>query len=268
MFYVRLGGSFLLGALVLSIISPAKSLDFDACFKALKATQPLFKNDTSALVKILSKHSVPQLKKLMSLSDKLAELNFSRYQNFSTTKSPVKSAASVFTGDVYRYLNAASLDKKSLDFLVEHAAILSGLYGLLRPSDLMQAYRLEMGTKLKTERGKNLYDFWGDKITLKINSILSKHENPYLLNLASKEYMSAVQKDKLKYPCVDVQFKVKKDDKYKIIGIEAKRARGAMLRAIAENKIDDPEGILDLSVNSYKYRAGLSSDLNLVFVRN
>ena len=252
---------------MLSVISPAKSLDFDVTLKGFKATQPLFKAQSQTLANILHAYSAIDIKKLMGISDKLAELNFNRYQNFSSQAALKKPAIGVFTGDVYRYLDVATLPKESLNFLSEHAAILSGLYGLLRPSDLMQAYRLEMGTKLKTEFGKNLYEFWGDKITQKINSILSKHKNPSLLNLASNEYISALHKDKLRYPCFDVQFKVKKDGKYKVVGIEAKRARGAMLRAIAENKIDNPEGLIDLTVNAYKYNSKLSTDMALVFVK-
>ena len=166
---------------MLSIISPAKSLDFDASIACLNASSPLFKSDTAELVGVLKKLSQNDIKKLMHLSDKLAELNFSRYQSFTSNSKAAKAAISVFKGDVYRYLDAHSLDSASLEFINEHALILSGLYGLLRPSDLMQAYRLEMGTKLATERGKNLYEFWGDKITQKINAILSKHKNQYLL---------------------------------------------------------------------------------------
>jgi uncharacterized protein len=252
---------------MLSIISPAKSLDFDANINGLQITNPIFNTDSTELVGVLKSFSQADIKKLMHLSDKLAELNFSRYQGFADNTKVAKAAISVFKGDVYRYLDAHSFDNASLEFINEHALILSGLYGLLRPSDLMQPYRLEMGTKLATERGKNLYEFWGDKITQKINSILSKHKNQYLLNLASNEYISAVKKDKLKYPCIDVQFKVKKDNKYKIVGIEAKRARGAMLRAITENKIDKPEDILALNINSYEYAPALSSESNYVFTR-
>ena len=253
---------------MLSLISPAKSLNFDINLKGLKVTQPLFKKQTAVLANILRGYSASNIKRLMGISDKLAELNFERYQQFSSPGFVAKPAISVFNGDVYRYLDVTSLNAASLDFLSQHAAILSGLYGLLRPTDLMQAYRLEMGSKLPTEQGNNLYDFWGDKITQKINSILAQHKNPCILNLASNEYITALQKDKLKYPCIDVQFKVKKDDRYKVIGIEAKRARGAMLRAIAENKIDKPEDLLALNINNYKYKASLSQENIVVFVRN
>ncbi|MCB0688276.1 MAG: peroxide stress protein YaaA [Saprospiraceae bacterium] len=250
------------------LLSPAKSLDFNPK-PDVPRTQPRFKNDTFELADIMKKKSAGDLKKLMSISDKLADLNTSRFEAFkeSHTKENSKQAMFAFTGDVYVGLDANSFDEKDIEFAQEHVRMLSGFYGLLRPLDVMQPYRLEMGTKLKTKRGKNLYEFWGDRIAKKIQEDLKSSENNALINLASQEYFKAVDLDVIDDDLYNIQFLEMRDDAYKFISFNAKKARGLMTKYIVKNKITTPEKIKGFNLDGYMYNPELSKDKDWVFTR-
>jgi cytoplasmic iron level regulating protein YaaA (DUF328/UPF0246 family) len=206
---------------------------------------------------------------LMKLSIKLAELNFDRYEAFEPecTKDNAKQAILAFKGDVYQGLDAESFSAADFKFAQQHLRILSGLYGLLRPLDLMQPYRLEMGTKLVTDRGKNLYEFWGDIITDGLNKQLGKIKSGTLVNLASNEYFKSVKPKNIAGEIVTPQFKEYKNGEYKMIGIYAKRARGLMARYIIQNQLTRPEALKDFSEEGYSFNKKLSAGNSLVFTR-
>lgn len=250
------------------LLSPAKSLDFNPK-PNLSRTQPRFKKDTFELAAIMKKKNAKDLKNLMSISDKLADLNVARFKSFKEahTKDNAKQAMYAFTGDVYVGLDAETFDEKDIQFAQEHVRMLSGLYGLLRPLDVMQPYRLEMGTRLKTGRGKDLYDFWGDRITKKIQADLKQSGNKAIINLASQEYFKAVDLNKIKGDLYNFQFLELRDDEYKFISFNAKKARGYMTRYIVKNKIKDPEIIKGFDLEGYSFNPELSSERDWVFTR-
>jgi len=202
----------------------------------------------------------------MSLSEKLSKLNFDRFQTFKTPFSldNAKQALLAFKGDVYNGINASSLSAKDLDFAQKNVRMLSGLYGVLRPLDLIQPYRLEMGTKLGNAQGNNLYDYWGSGIS----EVLNEDEEKLIVNLASNEYFKAIDKNILKAQILDIVFKEKKNDTYKVIGIYAKRARGLMINYIIRNRLTDAEELKDFSDEGYLYNQELSSDSTWVYVRD
>ena len=247
---------------MLILLSPAKALNYDSQDVCSKITQPIFKSEIADLVALMQQKSETDIKSLMGLSDKLAKLNYERYQNFSQqfNKDNSKQAIFAFNGDVYQGFDALSLSEDDILFAHEGLRILSGLYGVLRPLDAMQPYRLEMGTKLKGEYGEDLYDFWGSKITQEIDS-------DYIINLASNEYFSSVKKKELKGKLINVHFKEFREGKYKIIGIYAKKARGLMARFIVQNRIKSPEKIKEFNIERYQFAGDLSDDKNYVFVR-
>lgn len=236
------------------LISPAKTLDFDTKAQTRKHTEPKFKKETAELISVLEKLKSKDIAKLMHLSPKLADLNFERFQTF--VSQPRKQAVLAFNGDVYAGLEAADFNEEDLEFAQEHLRILSGLYGMLRPLDLMQAYRLEMGTALKTKNGKNLYEFWGDKLTREIG------DEP-VINLASVEYFSAVKPKN----SIDIVFKENKHGKFAVVAIFAKKARGMMARYIIKNRITDVGGIKKFKDGGYKFNKEMSNEHSLVFVR-
>jgi len=205
----------------------------------------------------------------MHISDKLASLNHGRYQEFSSryTDNNSKAAIYAFKGDVYIGLDAETLSKADLTFAEKHLRILSGLYGCLRPMDKMQPYRLEMGTALKNPRGKNLYDFWREPLTKDINKTLKKNGNDLIVNLASKEYFSALDKKGLKGELIDIGFKEYRDGKLKFISFNAKKARGMMARYIIQERITTKEGLKGFNADGYGYDEELSSDKEFLFVR-
>lgn len=254
---------------MLLVLSPAKSLDFETPTKISEASLPEFINESAALVAILKKMSLREIAELMGLSDKLAALNVARYEQWTKKfdDKNSKQALLAFDGDVYEGLQAKTLNLKEIKFAQEHVRILSGLYGMLRPLDRMQAYRLEMGTALTNAKGKDLYAFWGDKITLELKKELEKHKTPILLNLASDEYFKVVKPTKLGFPVISPVFQDEKDGKYKIISFYAKRARGLMTRFIIDNKIDKPVDIQDFNIEGYKYSPKESSLEKPVFKR-
>jgi len=250
---------------MLAIISPSKTQDFSQCdINSFTQTRQL--DHTQELVKILKNKTQRQISKLMSLSEKLSKLNFDRFQTFKTPFSldNAKQALLAFKGDVYNGINASSLSAKDLDFAQKNVRMLSGLYGVLRPLDLIQPYRLEMGTKLGNAQGKNLYDYWGSGIS----EVLNEDEEKLIVNLASNEYFKAIDKNILKAQILDIVFKEKKNDTYKVIGIYAKRARGLMINYIIRNRLTDAEELKDFSDEGYLYNQELSSDSTWVYVRD
>ena len=254
---------------MLLVLSPAKSLDYETPATTSDHTVPEFVEDSMILINQLKKMSLKDIAELMSLSDKLAALNVARYAEWSKkfTLTNSKQAILAFNGDVYEGLDAKSLDKKSLKFAQEHLRVLSGLYGILRPLDLMQAYRLEMGTSLKNNRGKDLYEFWDEKITLKIKGELEKHRVPVLLNLASDEYFKVIKPSVLGFDIISPIFQDEKDGKFKIISFYAKRARGLMARYIVDNKIDNPDELKNFDIEGYQFAPKESTLQKPVFRR-
>jgi len=250
------------------LLSPAKTLDTTPS-SVKKHTKPRLLPQSEALVGVLKKKSVKDVQELMKVSEKIAQLNVERFDSFATPfkLSNAKQAALMFKGDVYQGLQADTFDEKDMEFAQQHVRILSGLYGLLRPLDLMQPYRLEMGTKLKNGTFKNLYEFWDTDITTVINKDLKKSGTDIILNLASKEYFKSVQPKKLKGQVVTVHFKEKRGDAYKVIAFNAKKARGAMTHQIVKYKITETEGLKDLAINGYLYNEGMSTNEELVFVK-
>lgn len=254
---------------MLIILSPAKSLDYETPPTTDKHTLPIFIGESAKLISELKKLSLQEVAELMDLSDKLAALNVARFGEWSKTFNfkNSKQAILAFNGDVYEGLDAKTLNKKSLDYAQDHVRVLSGLYGVLKPLDLMQAYRLEMGTSFKNAVGKDLYAFWGEKITQALKKELDQHKNQILINLASDEYFKSVAPAKLTYPIIAPVFQDEKAGKYKIISFYAKRARGLMTRYIIDNKVDKPEGLKDFDLEGYQYAPKESSPEKPVFRR-
>lgn len=254
---------------MLIVISPAKKLDYDTPPKTKTATTPDYMEHSMELIQRLREFCSLDIAELMKLSLKLAELNFDRYEAFEPecTRDNAKQAILAFKGDVYQGLDAESFSAADFKFAQQHLRILSGLYGLLRPLDLMQPYRLEMGTRLATNRGKNLYEFWGDIITDGLNKQLGKIKSGTLVNLASNEYFKSVKPKNIAGEIITPQFKEYKNGDYKMIGIYAKRARGLMARYIIQNQLIKPEALKDFSEEGYSFNKRLSAGNSLVFTR-
>lgn len=250
------------------VISPAKSLDFETPLPKLPHTQPVFLPRSRELIDILREHSPAEIASLMDISDKLAVLNVTRYAEWSPPfrKSNARQAVLAFNGDVYEGLDAGSFAEEDLDWAQKHLRILSGLYGLLRPLDLMQAYRLEMGTRLANPLGRDLYAFWGDTITEALNAEL-KGKQPVLVNLASEEYFKSVRPAKLKARVITPVFQEGGAGRYKIVSFYAKRARGLMSRYAILNRITDAEALKDFDVEDYAFDAKASNDTEWYFRR-
>lgn len=255
---------------MLIVISPAKTLDFETPPTIGDFSIPDFLDQSETLVGELRGMTPPQLSELMGISAKLGDLNFGRFLEWSQpfTTDNAKQAVLAFKGDVYSGLQAESLSKKELNWAQKHLRILSGLYGLLRPLDLMQPYRLEMGTRFVNSRGKNLYEFWGSTITDALNEVLARDKHPVLINLASNEYYKSVQPERLGAEIITPVFKDWKGGKYKIISFYAKRARGLMTGFIIRNRITDPEQIKTFDDEGYSYNPAMSSAGEWVFVRD
>lgn len=254
---------------MLIVISPAKKLDYDTPSATKKFTMPAYLDESERLIGILRQYSAMDLAELMHLSMNLAELNFDRYYSWKKDygEKEAKQCLLAFKGDVYAGMDAESFNAKDLDFAQSHLRILSGLYGLLRPLDLMMPYRLEMGTRLQNERGKNLYEFWGDIITDAVNKQLKAQKDDVLINLASNEYFKSVKPKKIEGRIITPQFKENKNGSYKMIGIYAKKARGLMSRYILLNRLKNPEDIKAFDVEGYQYNEGLSKGDQWVFTR-
>ena len=254
---------------MLAVVSPAKKLDTDTIGRQLPFTQPSLLGETEQLMATTKRLQKKDLRALMGISENLAELNHGRFQAFETpfTEHNAKAAALMFNGDTYTGLDAPSLSDADLEWAQDHLAILSGLYGILRPLDLIQPYRLEMGTRLQTERGKSLYEFWGDRISQQIEAQLNDHANPTLVNLASNEYFKSVQAKTLQRAVLTPAFKEMRDGKAKMISFMAKRARGMMARYIIETRIDQPEGLKEFTMGGYEYDPSMSDDSTWTFIR-
>lgn len=253
---------------MLLLISPAKTLDFTES-EYPSYSQPAFLEQSQILVKKLKKLSAPKIEKLMKVSNNIATLNAERYQAFSTPFSTANAKPSMlaFKGDVYRGLEVEDFTEKDFEYAQEQLLILSGLYGVLRPLDLMQAYRLEMKTALEVGKTKNLYEFWGDKITQQINTYLDTHSTQAIINLASKEYFKAVKPKSLNGDLYTIAFKEKRNGQYKIIAFNAKRARGLMCRYAIKNKLTKPEQLKKFDLEDYQFNEELSSEQLWLFTR-
>ena len=254
---------------MLIVISPAKTLDYETVPKTKVFTTPDYLGRSQQLINRLRNFSSLDISDLMKVSAKIADLNFDRYESWKKpfTVKNAKQAILAFKGDVYTGLDAESFKADDFKFAQNHLRVLSGLYGLLRPLDLMQPYRLEMGTKLKTDIGKNLYEFWGSDITQGLNKQLKKIKSDYLINLASNEYFKSVKAKELNAEIITPAFKEFKNGEYKMIGIYAKKARGMLSRYIIQNKLSDPEDIKSFNEDGYRFNKTLSKGNNFVFTR-
>lgn len=254
---------------MLLVVSPAKTLDYDTPANTSTFSQPDFLEESELLIQELRQLSPADIGRLMSISDKLAQLNAARFEAWERPFSPENAKQSVlaFKGDVYTGLDAESLSDEQLAFAQQHLRILSGLYGLLRPLDLMQAYRLEMGTRFANQRGKDLYQFWGDRITNKLNKEMDALGSDVLVNLASNEYFKSVNTRKIKGYIVTPVFKDWKGDKYKIISFYAKKARGLMCRYIIDNNITSVENLKEFDYEGYDFNQAMSAENEWVFTR-
>jgi uncharacterized protein len=252
------------------LLSPAKSLDYDTpVAKDLPHTLPQFVPQSTELIQLLKTQSPQQIAQLMDLSDALSALNVARYQAWSPkfTAKNSKQAMLAFNGDVYEGLNAASLDAKDLAWAQQHVGMLSGLYGVLRPLDYMQPYRLEMGTKLANAKGSNLYRFWGTQIADYINAQLAADKEPVVVNLASQEYFKSVERKALQARVVECVFEEHKPAGYKVVSFFAKRARGMMARYAIEKRITTVKKLTSFNEAGYTYTAAASEPDRLVFRR-
>lgn len=254
---------------MLIVISPAKTLDYETPPKTKVFTIPDYLEQSQQLINRLRNFSSLDISDLMKVSAKIADLNFERYESWKKpfTVKNAKQSILAFKGDVYTGLDAESFNAGDFKFAQNHLRVLSGLYGLLRPLDLMQPYRLEMGTKLKTDAGKNLYEFWGSDITDGINKQLKKIKSNYLINLASNEYFKSVKTKEVNAEIITPAFKEFKNGEYKMIGIYAKKARGLLSRYIIQNKLDDPEDIKAFNEEGYRFNKTLSKNNDFVFTR-
>ncbi|GLS28268.1 peroxide stress protein YaaA [Marinibactrum halimedae] len=255
---------------MLMVISPAKTLDFDTAPVTKTHTQPDFLEHSQSLIDELRPLAPHDISSLMNISDKLGVLNYDRFRDWGLPFSlgNAKQAVLAFKGDVYTGLEAESFSRQDFTFAQKHLRILSGLYGLLRPLDLIQPYRLEMGTKFANSRGKDLYAFWGDDITEVINDQLKKVKSDVLVNLASNEYFKAINKKHLSANIITPVFKDEKNGQYKIISFYAKKARGLMASWIVKHQITEPAAIKTFSVAGYRYNSSLSSEKDWVFTRD
>ena len=254
---------------MLFFLSPAKALDYKTPPHIATFTQPAYLKQSETLIKALRKLSPADIANLMDLSDPLALLNFNRYADWSLPFTPenAKQAVLAFDGDVYDGLSAKTLSADDLDFAQQKVRILSGLYGILKPLDLMQPYRLEMGTKFANQAGKDLYAFWGDKLLDAINAELDTLPQPVAVNLASEEYFKAAVGRKIKGRLIQPVFEDWKNGRYKIISFYAKRARGLMTRYAVLNRLGEPEGLKDFDLDGYRFAPEASDDRTWVFRR-
>ncbi|MBV0932726.1 peroxide stress protein YaaA [Marinobacterium weihaiense] len=255
---------------MLTLVSPAKTLDYDSPLATDAFTRPRFTDHSQVLIDTLRQLSVQDVADLMKLSDKLASLNVARYESWQPEHTPdnARQAVLAFKGDVYTGLDADSLNDDDFDFAQRHLRILSGLYGVLRPLDLLEPYRLEMGTRLENPRGSNLYQFWGSLITDSLNTELAEQNDDVVVNLASNEYFKAVKTKALKARLITPVFKDFKNGQYKIISFYAKKARGLMSRYIIQNRIDTPDALKGFDLEGYYFSDAQSQGDTWVFLRD
>jgi len=254
---------------MLMLISPAKTLDYENPPTTANYSMPDFLGKSAELIAVVSKKSYPVLMKLMHVSQKIAELNVERFNQWQLpfNSENAKQAVLAFKGDVYLGLDATAFTEDKLDYAQEHLRIISGLYGLLRPLDLMQPYRLEMGLKLKSKKGANLYQFWGEQITDAVNAMLAKQDEPVVINLASNEYFKAIQKKNLDGRLITPVFKDRKNGEYKMISFFAKKARGMMARYAIDHKLLEAEELQNFDYDGYSFNHELSQADKWVFCR-
>ncbi|CAM2740718.1 peroxide stress protein YaaA [Vibrio diazotrophicus] len=254
---------------MLIVVSPAKTLDYESPLPTTRFTQPELTSHSAELIKVCRTLTPQDIADLMKVSDKIAGLNVARFEQWTETFTPDNSRPAIFAfkGDVYTGLEAETLSEADLDYAQTHLRMLSGLYGLLKPLDLMQPYRLEMGTKLGNERGSNLYQFWGNIITDKLNEAINAQEDNVLINLASNEYFKAVKPKALEAQVITPVFKDCKNGQYKVISFFAKKARGMMARYIIENRIESVKQLESFDTAGYYYCAAESTATELVFKR-
>ncbi|MCK5425875.1 MAG: peroxide stress protein YaaA [Emcibacter sp.] len=254
---------------MLIVTSPAKKLDFSEDVTRSAWSVPHFIEDSEILIEAAKKLTRGELAKLMKISDRLADLNYNRYRSFTTPFTPANSRQAVFafTGDTYVGLQAGTLSEDDLSYAQDHYRILSGLYGLLRPLDLMQPYRLEMGKKIITDRGRNLYEFWGDQLTDEINGIMKDQKTDILVNCASKEYFKSVNEDRLDGRIITPIFKEVKEGHARVLSMFAKKARGMMTRYIIQNRLEKFEDLKNFDLGGYKFQPTLSDHKTLEFHR-
>jgi len=254
---------------MLTLLSPAKKMKFDPAETGLETSMPLLANDTKEIAKIAKKQSANDLKKLMHLSDNLASLNAERFKTFNLDGQSNSAAAAglTFDGDVYWGLQARTWSDEDLSYAQNHLRILSGLYGVLRPMDAIQAYRLEMGTRLENKRGKNLYQFWGSTIADTLGAHIKDHKDQTIVNLASNEYFKAVDRSVLKNPVIEAKFLNIKDGKARNLMYFAKFGRGLMAKWIMQNRVENAGDLRGFDLEDYKYDASLSEGTTLIFTR-
>jgi cytoplasmic iron level regulating protein YaaA (DUF328/UPF0246 family) len=252
---------------MLIVLSPAKALDFTAAPDSAPVSTPQLIDETTALSKVTRKLRAADLRRLMSISDPLAKLNRERFQAFDPASEEGLQAAFAFNGDVYMGLQARTLDRKSLAWAQDHLRILSGLYGVLRPLDAIQPYRLEMGVRLKTRRGQSLYDFWGPRISQTLNEAAMGHRDKTLVNCASGEYFGSVDRKALKLPVVTCRFLEEKDGEARVLGFFAKKARGLLARYAIDNRLGQHEELKAFDSAGYRFVPELSSETEYTFSR-
>lgn len=255
---------------MLILISPAKTLDYQSPLATTRYTQPMLLEHSQQLIGVARKLSAPQIKALMGISDKLADLNATRFHDWHPDFTPenARQAILAFKGDVYTGLQAETFSEADFDFAQKHLRMLSGLYGVLRPLDLMQPYRLEMGIRLENPRGKDLYQFWGEEITHTLNAALHDQGDDIVVNLASDEYFRSVKPKALKGRIIKPVFLDEKNGKFKVISFYAKKARGLMSRYIIENRLSKPEQLTKFDSEGYFFDEESSSAEELVFKRH
>ena len=254
---------------MLVVLSPSKTLDPEACADAATCTQPDYLEESRRLIRRLRELSPDDIAELMRVSMKIANLNFDRFRqwNLPFTTGNARPAALTFKGDVYTGLGADDFTGEDMEFAQKHLRILSGLYGLLRPLDLIQPYRLEMGTRLGTSRGDNLYQFWGDRISEGLREALSGQKGTVLVNLASQEYFKAVRPEAFDLPVITPVFKERREGRYRVIGLFAKKARGMMTRHIIKNRLATVDAITGFADGGYRYSPEMSTETEWVFAR-
>jgi cytoplasmic iron level regulating protein YaaA (DUF328/UPF0246 family) len=251
------------------VINSSKTLDFQQAAPNFKCTIPEFMNDADFLVKKMQALSEADIAELMGISTKLAKLNVERYQQWQTpfTSSNARPSLMAFKGDVYSGINVENYSSKEFDFAQKHLRILAGLYGILRPLDLIQPYRLEMATKLSTPKGKDLYQFWGNRISESLNEMIKREKSGILINLCSAEYLKSVKPKLLDAAIITPVFKEYKDGSYRMVTVYAKKARGLMCNYIVQNRLEDVEALKDFNVQGYKFIKKMSTDIKWLFAR-
>lgn len=253
---------------MLIVLSPAKRLDFTEANPTFPGSERRFRSDTASLATTARRQTKADLRRLMGISDDLAALNVARFKAFDVESTEGVQAAFAFAGDVYEGLKARELDAKALDYAQDHLRILSGFYGLLRPLDRIQPYRLEMGTRLKTRRGSSLYDFWGERISKQLNSDAEGQTDSTLVNLASQEYFGAVDAKALKLRIVTPQFREEKNGESRIISFFAKKARGAMARFAIDERVERVADLKAFDRDGYKFDKAASTESEWIFIRS